>query len=173
MIEGPAEIHDEFPKSHHDPLIRRLHTVIQYCVRALAVLMVGVIMLGVLDVVYVGYQAIFTPPIFLMEVSDIFRIFGAFMAVLIAIEIFINIRLYLGSNTLPIKLVVATALMAIARKVIVLDLSTVSSSYIFAIAAVVLALGLTYFLIENTYVKSLSLPPTGDENNDKNAEERP
>ena len=74
------------------------------------------------------------------------------MVVLIAIEIFINIRLYLGSNTLPIKLVVGTALMAIARKVIVLDIEKVSSNYVFAIAAVVLALGVTYWLIARTKV---------------------
>ena len=74
------------------------------------------------------------------------------MVVLIAIEIFINIRLYLGSNTFPIKLVVGTALMAIARKVIVLDIDKVSSTYVFAIAAVVLSLGVTYWLIARTKV---------------------
>jgi uncharacterized membrane protein (DUF373 family) len=68
------------------------------------------------------------------------------MAVLIAIEMFINIRLYLGTNVLPIQLVIATALMAIARKVIVLDLDRISSDYVFAIAAVVLALGVTHWL---------------------------
>jgi uncharacterized membrane protein (DUF373 family) len=70
--------------------------------------------------------------------------------VLIAIEIFINIRLYLGSNTLPIKLVIGTALMAIARKVIVLDLANTTPIYVFAIAAVVLALGVAYWLVGKT-----------------------
>jgi uncharacterized membrane protein (DUF373 family) len=36
--------------------------------------------------------------------------------------------------------------MAIARKVIVLDLDRISSDYVFAIAAVVLALGVTHWL---------------------------
>ena len=72
------------------------------------------------------------------------------MVVLIAIEIFINIRLYLGSNTLPIKLVIGTALMAIARKVIVLDLENTTAIYIFAIASVVLALGVAYWLVGKT-----------------------
>jgi uncharacterized membrane protein (DUF373 family) len=69
------------------------------------------------------------------------------MAVLIAVEIFVNIRLYLGTSVLPIQLVVATALMAIARKVIVLDLDNVSSGEILGIAAVVISLGVTYWLI--------------------------
>ncbi|MBP8290274.1 MAG: phosphate-starvation-inducible PsiE family protein, partial [Chromatiaceae bacterium] len=73
--------------------------------------------------------------------------FGAFLAVLIAIEIFVNIRLYLGADVLPVQLVIATALMAICRKIIVLDFEKVSADYILASAATVLALGLTYWLI--------------------------
>jgi uncharacterized membrane protein (DUF373 family) len=80
-------------------------------------------------------------------VEDILQTFGAFMAVLIAIEIFINIRLYLGTSVLPVQLVLATALMAIARKIIVLDLSLVSAEEIVGIALVTLALGLSYWLV--------------------------
>ncbi len=87
------------------------------------------------------------PPLLHLTVSEIFDLFGTFMVVLIAIEIFINIRLYLGSNTLPIQLVIATALMAIARKVIILDLADTSAEQVFAIGAVTLALGVTYWLV--------------------------
>jgi len=144
-------MHEELSTEHHDPLIRSLHVVIRICVKLLAVLMVVVIILGVADVCYVLYTRLSAPPVMLLSVSDIFKIFGAFMVVLIAIEIFINIRLYLGSNTLPIKLVIGTALMAIARKVIVLDLASTTSIYVFAIAAVVLALGVAYWLVGKTY----------------------
>lgn len=140
-------VHEEIPREHEDPLIRFLHKVIRFFVKVLAVLMVFVIIWGIGDVVYVLYQRLSTPPLFLLDINDIFLTFGAFMAVLIAIEIFINIRLYLGTNVLPVQLVIATALMAIARKVIVLDVDKISATYVFAIAAVVLALGLTYWLI--------------------------
>lgn len=140
-------IHEEIPRKHNDPLIEFLHKIIRFFVKVLAVLMVFVIIWGIGDVVYVLYQRLSTPPVFLLDINDIFLTFGAFMAVLIAIEIFINIRLYLGTDVLPVQLVVATALMAIARKVIVLDTDKITSDYIIAIAAVVLALGITYWLI--------------------------
>ena len=143
-------MHEELSTDHHDPLIRSLHKVIRICIKLLAVLMVVVIIMGVADVCYVLYTRMSAPPVLLLSVSDIFKIFGAFMVVLIAIEIFINIRLYLGSNTLPIKLVIGTALMAIARKVIVLDLNATTSTYVFAIAAVVLSLGVAYWLVGKT-----------------------
>jgi uncharacterized membrane protein (DUF373 family) len=145
-----GKMHQELSTEHHDPLIRSLHYVIRVCIKLLAVLMVLVIIMGVADVCYVLYSRLMTPPIFLLSVTDIFKIFGAFMVVLIAIEIFINIRLYLGSNTLPIKLVIGTALMAIARKVIVLDLENTTSIYVFAIASVVLALGIAYWLVNKS-----------------------
>jgi uncharacterized membrane protein (DUF373 family) len=143
----PKLLHDELPAEHEDPLIRRLHLVIRYAVKVLAVLMVMVIIWGVFDVIYVLYSKFIAPPLFLFEVQDIFVIFGAFMVVLIAVEIFINIRLYLGTNILPIRLVVATALMAIARKVIILDISLITAAEMIGIAAIVLALGITHWLV--------------------------
>ena len=149
MADDPKHVlfHEELPEEHADPLIRQLHKLIRLSIRLLAVLMVAVILWGTADVVYLIYGRLAEPPIFLLDVGDIFEIFGGFMVVLIAVEIFINIRLYLGSDVLPMQLVIGTALMAIARKVIVLDLEVVSANYVLAIAATVLALGVTYWLI--------------------------
>ena len=95
-------------------------------------------------------------PIYLLNISDIFATFGAFMAVLIAIEIFINITSYLRENVIHIKIVLATAIMAVARKLIVLDYNEVSSDYVFATAALVLALAVAYWLavVKNPSIES-------------------
>jgi len=141
--------HEELPENHSDPLLNVLHIAIRFAIRILACLMVLVIYWSIADVVYVLYQKLSSPPIFLLDVEDILQTFGAFMLVLIAVEIFINIRLYLGSNVIPVELVVATALMAVARKVIVLDLKIVSAEQIIGLALVTIALGVTYWLIKH------------------------
>ena len=142
--------------SWDDPLIRRLTKSIRYAVRILAVLMVLVIWWGVADVVYVLYERISSHPFYLLNISDILATFGAFMAVLIAIEIFINIASYLRENVIHIKLVLATAFMAVARKVIVLDYDEVSADYLLGTAALVLALSVAYWLavVKNTSIES-------------------
>lgn len=147
------------PTPLDDPFIHVLATSIRFAVRILAVLMVLVIWWGVADVVYVLYERISTHPYYLLNISDIFATFGAFMAVLIAIEIFINIASYLRENVIHIKLVLATAFMAVARKVIVLDYKEVSSDYVFATAALVLALAVAYWL---TVVKNTSIESHGE-----------
>ena len=142
-----VQYREEFPDEHDDPLIEFLHRTIRIAIKALAVLMVLVIVWGVGDVVYVLYQRLLAPPRFLLSISDILATFGAFLAVLIAIEIFLNITLYIRKDVIPVKLVVATALMAIARKVIIFDFKELTPMYVLATAAVVLALGITYWLV--------------------------
>jgi uncharacterized membrane protein (DUF373 family) len=140
--------HDELPIEHDDPLISYLHKSIKFAIRILAILMVAVIFWGVADVVYVFYQQLIQPPFMLLMLSDIFKTFAAFLAVLIAIEIFQNIVLYLRTDVIPLKLVVATALMAMARKIIIIDFNEVIPMHIFAVGFVVLALGITYYLVD-------------------------
>ena len=139
--------HDELPTEHDDALISFLHKAIKIAIRILAILMVAVIFWGVADVVYVLYKQLLEPPFMLLSLSDIFKTFAAFLAVLIAIEIFQNIVLYLRTDVFPLKLVVATALMAMARKIIIIDFNDVIPMHIFAVGFVLLALGITYYLL--------------------------
>ncbi len=139
---------EELSVDQEDRFINVLHRTIRAAVRVLAILMVLTIIWGIVDVIYVIYDRLVRPSFTELAIRDIITTFGAFLAVLIAIEIFINITLYLRSDVIHVKLVVATALMAIARKVIVFDFKQLTPPYILATAAVILALGLTYWLIE-------------------------
>ena len=134
-------------KEHEDPFLEVLHRIIRFAVKVLAGLMVVVIVWGIGDVVYVLFQRLLEPPFLLLSINDILATFGAFLAVLIAIEIFINITMYLKTDVIPVRLVVATALMAISRKVIIFDFDKITPPFLLGTAATVLALGATYWLI--------------------------
>lgn len=141
-----------------DPLLLRLDFVIKLAVKALAILMTVVILFGVLDVVWLMYEFMITPPKFIMRMSDILELFGAFLGVLIAIEIFVNITIYLRKDVIHVNIVLATALMAIARKVIILDFKDIDASYVFAIAAVVLAMSIGYWLVAINGTPTIRIP---------------
>ena len=149
---------EELSLDEEDRFMNILHHTIRGAVKVLAVLMVFTILWGVVDVVYILYQQLLAPTFTTFSIRDIVTTFGAFMAVLIAIEIFINITLYIRNDVIHVKLVVATALMAIARKVIIFDFSKITPLYIFGTATVVLALGITYWLIDRPL-------PTGESEN--------
>ena len=139
-----------------DPLLKQLYRLVRLSVRVLAVIMAFVIVGGVADVVYVLYQKLMEPPFLLLTISDILATFGAFLAVMIAIEIFENLTLYLRDDVIHVDIVLATALMAIARKVIVLDFKALTPDYVYATAAVVLAMSIGYWLVVVRKNKELS-----------------
>jgi uncharacterized membrane protein (DUF373 family) len=145
--ESLIEPGHDLTKEHEDPFIAFLHRIIRFAVKILAALMVLVIVWGIGDVVFVLYQRLISPPYALLSINDILATFGAFLAVLIAIEIFINISMYLKTDVIPVRLVVATALMAISRKVIIFDFENITPPFIVGTAAVVFSLGITYWLI--------------------------
>lgn len=130
-----------------DKLIAGVYKMVGYSVRVLAILMLLVILMGVVDVGWTLYQKLLAPPRFILTISDMLATFGAFMAVLIAIEILINITVYLDEKVIHVKIVMATALMAIARKVIILDFDEIEASYVYAIGAVTLAMSVGYWLV--------------------------
>ena len=131
-------------------LTRTMSLIIRYVAKITAVIMVFVIIWGVADIVYVLYQRLKEPPFLLLEIKDILATFGAFMAVLIAIEIYHNLVLYVQENhnsRLAVEIVLATALMAAARKVIVFDYNEMAYHYVYATGAVILALSIAYYYI--------------------------
>ena len=142
----------ELGVDEEDPMINVLHRIIRGAVRVLAVLMVVTILWGVVDVTEVLYAQVLRPSYEDLHAHDIIITFGAFLAVLIAIEIFLNITLYLRDDVVHVKMVVATALMAIARKVIVFDFTKIDPMEILGTGVVVLALGIVYWLIDRRAV---------------------
>ena len=65
----------------NERLLVILNKVIQNALRVLAILMALVIVFGVVDVAWVFYKELVKPPRFMLTISDILSIFGAFMAV--------------------------------------------------------------------------------------------
>ncbi len=133
--------------NNKEPLVQYLRKIIHGAVRMLAILMTFVILLGVADVCWVLYKKLVEPPFMMLTINDILATFGAFMAVLIAIEIFVNIIIYLQDDIIHVKIVLATALMAIARKVIILDYDEISPDYVWATAGVALSMSIGYWLV--------------------------
>ena len=143
--EHDRNSHQELPTRAPDPVLRVLHRIMHLATYVLAIAMVVVILEGVVSVIHTLYLSMSRPPFFL--VPDIVKTFGAFLAVLIAYEIFANITLYIRSDVFPVKLVVATAVMALARKIIILDMDEYTALDLIGIGAMMLGLGVSYWLI--------------------------
>jgi uncharacterized membrane protein (DUF373 family) len=154
--QPPSIETDRHSDEGKEPLVKWLYVVIRFSVRLTAVLMTLVIIWSVADVAWVLYHWVMDPPIGFLDLEAILALFSAFLAVLIAIEIFINIVLYLREDVIHVKLVLATALMAIARKIIAFDYAKVEPDYIWATAGIVFALSIGYWLVPTKIYPSKS-----------------
>jgi uncharacterized membrane protein (DUF373 family) len=84
----------------------------------------------------------------------LFKIFGLFLNILIALEILENITGYLKKHVLQVELVIVTSLIAVARKIIILDLDKVSGIDIIGLGLAVLALSVSYLIIRSSNSRS-------------------
>lgn len=120
-----------------------------FVAKVLSLAMVGVILVGVFDLIILLAQEIFTPPIGFFS-KTLFEIFGLFLNILIALEILENISAYLRKHAVQVQLVIVTSLVAVARKIIILDLEKITGIEIIGLSITILALSISYWIIRRT-----------------------
>ena len=116
---------------------------------SLLVMLVLVLFLSTLDLAWIIIKDIITPPVFLLDIDELLEIFGLVMLVLIGIELMQTMaKTYLSQSVDHAQIVMAVAIIAIARKVIILDVKELSGVALLGIAAIILALSIGYYLIK-------------------------
>ena len=123
----------------------------KFMVSALMIMMAVVLGLATLDLGWLIVKDVITTPYLLLDISELLDIFGLFMLVLIGIELLETImKTYLMDGTPHFEVVLSVAIIAIARKVIILDVKEVESLSLFGIAAIVIALTAGYYLMKRS-----------------------
>jgi uncharacterized membrane protein (DUF373 family) len=116
-------------------------------------LSIGMIIVTFAAIVHLGYSLVET----LITTKDyydndsfnkrLFQLFGLFLNVLIALEILENITAYLKKHVIQVELVLVTSLIAVSRKIIILDLEKKDSNDLIALGVAALALSVSYLII--------------------------
>ena len=137
-------------------------------VGSLIVMMIIVILLSTFQLGRLLFLDIFTPPNFLLEITELLDIFGFFMLILIGVELLETIRAYLDDHEVHVEIVLEVALIAVARKVVIIDIKEYSPNTLLAIAAIVISLAGAYFLQKRARIRknSHSLPNDTPINNE-------
>lgn len=137
-------------------LVKRLEKAITL---TLVVLMSVVLILATLELGWIIIRDIISSPILLLEIDELLDIFGIFMLVLIGIELLETImQTQAKAHADRVEIVLAVAIIAIARKVIILDVKELGSLTLLGIAAIIIALSVGYFLLK----RAQALPDNDD-----------
>jgi uncharacterized membrane protein (DUF373 family) len=123
----------------------------KFMIQALMVMMAIVLGLATVDLGWLIIKDIIEAPLFLLSIDQLLDIFGLFMLVVIGIELLETImKTYITQERPHYEVVLSVAIIAIARKVIILDLKNVDSLTLIGIASIVIALTGGYFLMNRS-----------------------
>ena len=114
------------------------------------ILMLFIVIASVLELAIVLFQEVTdsSEGFLLLDINELFRIFGFVFMILIGFELLETIEMYFKKNVIHAEVVLLIAVIAVARKVILLDLEKFNPIAIIGLSLIILALGACYFLIK-------------------------
>ncbi|MBK1989564.1 phosphate-starvation-inducible PsiE family protein [Sphaerospermopsis aphanizomenoides BCCUSP55] len=130
-------------------LIENVEVVVS---KVLSLMMLVIIFAALADLVLFIGKEILSPSAGSFS-QNLFKVFGLFLNILIALEILENITGYLKKHVLQVELVIVTSLIAIARKIIILDLKATEGIEIIGLGIAILSLSISYFIIRSSNSK--------------------
>ena len=119
---------------------------------SLMIMLMAVLLTAVLDLAWILISSITDISPWLLETHEIISVLGTFLLVLIGIELLDTIKAYFYENAIHVEIVVLLAIIAIARKVILLDPTGMSGIdfgiQMMGIGVIVVGLSACYYLIK-------------------------
>jgi uncharacterized membrane protein (DUF373 family) len=114
----------------------------------LIVMMSIILILATVELGYYLVRNIVQSDYLVMDLDDLMDLFGVFLLVLIGIELLDTIKVYLKQNQVHVEVVVLVAIIAIARKIVILKIEELDGETIIGIGVLIIALAIAYYLIK-------------------------
>ncbi len=148
------------PDTRSDKILTMATKGKQVVAGVLLALMFLVVAVATVELVYVVLSEIMTSirspeGNFVLSETGLFGIFGLFLNVLIAVELIETVEVYFREHLLHAETVILVAIIAVARKAILLDLSKYGATTVAALALLIVALGVAYFMVRRSCSLSL------------------
>jgi uncharacterized membrane protein (DUF373 family) len=116
----------------------------------LIILLSIVLLFAVGELGYLLFASLINPPPYLLQSHELTTILGAFLLILIGVELLDTIKVYFSENSIHFEIVILLAIIAIARKVILLDPSATNGIEYLGIGVLIIGLAGAYYLIKRS-----------------------
>lgn len=127
--------------------LKIIHITENIVSKVLSLALIIVILISLLDLITVLYNDLFHhEPIGFFN-KTLIEIFGFFLNILIALELLENITVYLRKHIVQLELVLTTALIAVARKIIIFDANKYEKIDLISLGIAILCLAISYGII--------------------------
>ena len=124
----------------------------RYTVLFVLVMLMLILALSAVELAVITVRQILIPPVFLLDIARLQEIFGFVLIFLIGLELVESVELYLAHTSARVlaEPILLIAIIAVARKIIVLDTKAIEPFTVIGIAALMLGLTIGYFLMRKT-----------------------
>lgn len=117
-------------------------------VNALMILMTITVVISTGDLGWLLLKDLISPPTLLLDVAELLDLFGLFMLVLIGLELLETIRIYSAEHVVHVESVMMVAIIAVARKAIILDVKELPFQTLIGISVLLSALAGAFYLFK-------------------------
>jgi len=117
----------------------------RFIVLALLVMMMVALLASTVELAIILFEQLLAPPFLLLDVKEMLTVFAFFLMVLIGLELVETVKMYFEEDAFHVEVVVLVAIIAVARKIIVMDYKAITYEMLLSIAALMLALTAGYF----------------------------
>lgn len=134
--------------------------------RTVVIGLLGMMMLAVLasgvELAFVLVGELLKPPLMRLNVDEMIQVFGFFLMVLIGLELLETIKAYLEEDRVHAEVVFLVAIVAVSRKVIILDYKEIPTELLLGMSALIVALAIGYFLVRRAFAPRSAREKTTD-----------
>ncbi len=128
----------------------------RFIVLALLLMMMLALLASTVELAIIMVEQLLAPPRLLLDIKEMLTVFGFLLMVLIGLELVETIKIYFEQNVFRVEVVVLVAIIAVARKIIIIDYNSISYEMLLSIAALMIALSAGYFLVKRATTPSRS-----------------
>jgi uncharacterized membrane protein (DUF373 family) len=133
--------------------------MLKFFEKVIVVSLLGLMMLAVfvatVELGVIFFRELMKPPVLLLNIEEMLEVFGFFLMVLIGLELLESIKAYLVEDRVHAEVVFLVAIVAVSRKVIIVDYKTITPEMLFGMAAIIVALGVGFFLVRRALQRGL------------------
>lgn len=115
-------------------------------VAALMLMMSAVVLLSALELGWILIKYALTPPLMILEIDELLELFGFFLLVLIGIELLETIKNYYETGKIDLAVIFTVALIALSRKIIILEPEKYDPLTLVGMAVLILGLVAGYWV---------------------------
>lgn len=136
-----------------DKAVSFIHKTKTWMSFVVLILMTAIVAIAIVELGIILILDIFDPTddVLFLEIDELFSIFGFFFIILIGFELLETVEMYFKDNVIHAEVVLLVAVIAVSRKVILLDLEKYEPLAIVGLGTIIIALGGCYCLIKLSY----------------------